>query len=426
MHVRVFLVFVGLGLWSRPAQAQAALAPVDATRDSDARLGALEARLRLLESERSSEKSRVALSASPGKGITVATADGRFSSSLRFRLQLRETVVFDSTDTTSDFALKTIRLRNEGHALVPELRYSIQLALGAGDFEKDNSSPLFDAYVEYTKLDALNVRVGQFFVPFGRARSVRECALSLVDRPQSVREFSLDRDVGLRIGSSDTFFGRGVLGYSAFVGSGDGKNRVSSGAPGVLLVGRLMFRPFGAFDDDVEGDLERERRPRLALGLSAAYNHATNRQQSTFGNTLSLGTLDYTHGAVDVAFKYGGLAVLAEAAFRKASTEHLDAIVDGAPRREWARSGVGYFVQVGTMVHSRVELVARWDHLQSIGATDPKLVRQDREEGHQAGFGASLYLNGHFLKLQADYFHVRGATAADIRNQARLQLDASF
>jgi hypothetical protein len=53
-------------------------------------------------------------------------------------------------------------------------------------------------------------------------------------------------------------------------------------------------------------------------------------------------------------------------------------------------------------------------------------VRRDREEGHQAAVGASVYLNGHFLKVQADYIHVRGATATNVQNQGRLQLDASF
>lgn len=366
------------------------------------------------------------VSAAPGKGLTVTSPDGRFASTLRLRLQLRATVLADEPRTTHELALKTVRFRNEGHVVVPELVYAIQLALGAGDFEKGNASPLFDAYVEYTKLDALNVRVGQFFVPFGRARSIRECALSLVDRPQSVRELSLDRDVGVRLSSSDAFLGRGVLGYSAFLGSGDGKNRATSGGPGVLVAGRLAFRPFGAFDDDVEGDLGRERRPRLTLGLSAAYNHGTSRQQSTFGNDLTLGTIDYVHGAVDLVFKYGGLAILAEAAFRKASRERLEGMVDGAPRSEWGRSGIGYFVQIGTMVHPRVELVSRWDHLLSLGPTDPELVRRDREEGHQATAGVSVYLNGHYLKVQADYVHVRGATASDVRNQGRLQLDASF
>lgn len=372
------------------------------------------------------DASSVIVSAAPGKGLTVASADGRFASTLRVRLQVRATVLSDAPRTSHELSLKTVRLRNEGHTVLPELKYSIQLALGAGDFEKDSASPLFDAYVEYTKVDAANVRVGQFFVPFGRARSIRECALSLVDRPQSVRELSLDRDVGVRVASSDAFLGRGVLGYAVFLGSGDGRNRVGSGAPGVLVTGRLVLRPFGAFDDDVEGDIDRQRRPRLSIGLSAAKNHATNRQQSTFGSTFTLGSVDYVHGAVDLAFKYGGLAILAEVAFRKASRDRLDAVVDGAPRHEWSRSGIGYFVQIGTMVHPRIELITRWDHPQSTGPTDPELVRRDREEGHQAAVGASVYLNGHFLKVQADYIHVRGATATDVQNQGRLQLDASF
>lgn len=37
-----------------------------------------------------------------------------------------------------------------------------------------------------------------------------------------------------------------------------------------------------------------------------------------------------------------------------------------------------------------------------------------------------MVVPAHFLKVQADYIHVRGATATDVQNQGRLQLDASF
>jgi hypothetical protein len=41
------------------------------------------------------------------------------------------------------------------------------------------------------------------------------------------------------------------------------------------------------------------------------------------------------------------------------------------------------------------------------------------------GSGLNLYLNGHALKLQADYFFLFGS-AGEARHLTRLQLDASF
>ena len=117
---------------------------------------------------------------------------------------------------------------------------------GTGDFETGNPSPLFDAWVEYTKLRDLNLRVGQYFVPFDRARTVRESGLQFVDRQIAVRELTLDRDVGLMASSSDLFGLNQWLAYNLFIGGGDGRNRIGGAVMGPILVGRVAVRPFGS------------------------------------------------------------------------------------------------------------------------------------------------------------------------------------
>ncbi|MEO5726002.1 MAG: porin, partial [Byssovorax sp.] len=126
------------------------------------------------------------VTAAPGKGIRVATKDGSFAFGVRGRVQMRDTFTHTAKADTNEINIKTVRLVLAGQVLVPELKYLVQLAFGSNDFEKDNASPVFDAYVEYTGWRDLNVRVGQFFVPFDRARTIREFALHLVDRPQVV------------------------------------------------------------------------------------------------------------------------------------------------------------------------------------------------------------------------------------------------
>lgn len=233
--------------------------------------------------------SPVVVSAAPGRGVSFAARDERFALTLRGRLQLRSTLAHAPGSSTSELVIKTVRLSAAGHLLEPELRFALQLALGGGDFERESASPIFDAFLELVRYRDLNLRIGQFFVPFDRARTVHEFALQLVDRPQVVRELTLDRDVGLMLSSVD-LFGTRVLGYHLFLGSGEGRNRFGAQVLGPLVVARLVLRPWGAFDDDSEGDLLRERRPRLALGLAGAYNHRTQRQQSTSGATFTLGT----------------------------------------------------------------------------------------------------------------------------------------
>jgi hypothetical protein len=366
------------------------------------------------------------VTAGPGKGFTVATADGRFSATLKARVQIRDAIVHEGEATSNELAVRAARLGVNGNFLDPALRFNLLLAFGAGDFDKDSSSPVFDAYVEYVGLRDANVRVGQFFVPFDRFRTNRDPSLQLIDRPLVVRELTLDRDVGAMLSSTD-LFGSKVLGYYLFVGGGEGRNRVGGVESGPLAVARLVVRPFGMFDEDVEGDLARDPRPRLALGVAGAYNHATTRQSGPSGPTLARGTMSYFHGAVDGHLKIAGLSLLAEGVFRRRRGDpYLEGDVDGEVVREWTRSGYGYVVQLGQMVHDLVEVAARWEDLYAWPETDPALEAQVDERGRQVGAGLNVYLNGHAFKLQADYFYNFGRDVDDGRHAVVLAVDASL
>lgn len=376
----------------------------------------------------------------PGKGLTVTSADEKNSMTIRSRVQLRETFTHEKHsenspnqfENTNEVQVRTLRLVVMGNVLVKELKYVIQLAFGAGDFEKDSASPIFDAFVEYVKLRDLNVRVGQFFVPFDRARTIREFALQMVDRQQVVRELTLDRDVGLMLSSQDLFGLGQHLGYHLFIGGGDGRNRVAdlknpygSQRPSALFVGRLVIKPFGIFDDyDMEGDLARGKKPRLGIGVAGAYNLHSDRANSTYGATYTLGTFNYTNVAVDLLFKWYGFSLLTEYVQRTANRDTTISTLDGVP--QYSRSGKGYFVQAGQMLSDKVEVTARWDDLYANDGTDPVMRDAVKESGRQAGGGLNLYLNGHAFKLQADYFYIFNRLTDEPRHAVRAQLDATF
>ena len=376
---------------------------------ADARLAALDDRL----------------VAEPGRGVTLRSADGAYALTFRPRVQLRDTFTHDTKDL-NDLELKTLRLVFSGNVLVPELKFFVQLALGSGDFEKDSDSPIYDAYVEYAGLRDLNVKAGQFLVPFDRARTVREYALEFVDRSAMVRELSLDRDVGLTVGSQDLFGFGHRLAYALYLGSGDGKNRVGGQVPGPLSFARITVRPFGAFDDDVEGDLTREPRLRVALGVAGGYNVHSPRTQSTLGNTFTLGFANYMHAAADLVVKFHGFSLIAEGLARHATTNGFDGKVNGVATHEWTRSAYGYLVQGGAMLSRFVQVTLRWEQLFAEAGTDPTLIQLAATRGRQLGAGLNVYLNGHNLKLQADCFYLWGVLLKQAQYMARLQLDASF
>jgi hypothetical protein len=415
-----------------PAPEQPAPTPPSEVAPADVRV--LEQRIAVLEEQarardvaaanKATASKAVTVTAQPGKGLGVVSGDGRFAFNLRARFQLRNTFVDGPSPDTNETSIRTLRLITSGHVLTPDLRYVIQLAFAANDYEKDNASPIFDAYVEYVGVRDANLRAGQFFVPFDRARTMREFALQLVDRPQVVRELTLDRDVGLMLSSTD-LFGTKILGYNAFVGAGEGRNRVGGVKPGPLTVGRLALRPWGMFDDDIEADIGREERPRLAMGVAAAYNVHTSRQNSTYGATFTQGTVHYEHIAADLVFKYAGFSLLAEAVARRANVHSKSGVVDGKPVRDLTRSGYGYLAQAGMMVHRLVEVTARWEQLFAASGSDPLLHKQVDQIGNQVGGGANVYLNGHAFKIQADYIRAFGEVPGGTQT-VRVQLDASF
>lgn len=367
----------------------------------------------------------VRVSAEPGRGLTIDAGEP-FSAQLRARLQLRATVRVVADDAQALFEVKTARIWWTGHVLDPRVRYGLQLALGANDFEPGNPSPIFDAYVEVTHLRDLNVRVGQFFVPFDRARTVRESSLMTVDRSEVVRELTLDRDVGIAAGSGDLFGLGGVLSYTLGFFGGDGRNRIGFADVGFLYTARVSVRPFGAFDDDAESDLSRGP-PRLAVGGGIAFNHRADRARSTTGLRFERAHFDYLHLAADVVFKWAGVSFLGEIVWRGASRDRFEWIDDaGGVHVEWSRSGWGYLVQLGVLVYDGFELWSRWEHLVAREGTDPALVAQAAALGHGLAAGANLYLNGHALKIQADWAWAFGESLEGGVHLARLQLDASF
>ncbi len=376
------------------------------------------------------DKAAPVVTAAAGKGVTIATPDGKYSFQIRARVQLRESVFADEGEVRNEIGVRTLRLILGGNVLSKDLSYRIQFAFGARDFEAGNASPIFDAHVDYTRLKNLSIRAGQFFVPFDRARTTREFALQLVDRQQVIRELTLDRDAGVALYSNDLFSAKERLGYSIFVGGGEGRNRLGPQRPGALVVARFVVKPWGNFDDDSEGDLDRRKTPKLALGVAGAYNFASSRVSSTYGSDFVLGTVDQVHGAADLVWKWRGWSLTAEGVVRRALLEELRGLVDGVPSVERTRSGYGYFVQSGVMVHRMVELVARWDDLYAWRGTDPAFVELTRLRGRQAVGGLNVYVNGHALKVQADYSYGFGQDSGPGGNPGahtvRLQLDASF
>jgi len=380
------------------------------------------------------QKEAIEISGAPGKGLTITTGKS-FSLNIRSRIQLRYQLNIPPADDSGErdyqqiVNVGTARLWLSGHILTPKLTYMTQLAVAGRDFRDDARSPIFDAYLDWKVHRDFNIRAGQYFVPFDRLRTVREFALQMADRPAPVSEFTLDRDVGITF-YSDTFLSKqSPFAWRIGFFGGGGTNLSTAKEAGGLFVGRLELRPFGAIDDDSEGDLERRRKPALAIGAGYAYNWNTNRLRSTTGSTFVGGTTDYEHLAADLVFKWRGIALQAEHVWREATVDRIESTKsDGTALTEYTRSGRGWILQASYTFDPPVEVVARLTRTYASVGTDPALIKDASTRPNEIGAGVNYYLNGHRLKLQADWI---ARTSSDFdfskaNHVVHVQADATF
>jgi len=380
------------------------------------------------------------ISGAPGQGLTV-DVDDAFSLNIRGRLQARYQLSIAQPDADGHRALdqlvniNTLRVYLSGHVLVPNLFYLFQFAFAGRDYRDGATSPIFDAYLDYKPHRDINVQVGQFFVPFDRLRTVREWALQLADRPRPVQELTLDRDVGVVLYSDHLFAKESPVAVRLGAFGGGGTNLVNGRTPGGLFVGRVELRPLGAIDDDREGDLERKPTPRLALGAAVALNLNTNRVRSTTGATYKSpttssytgGTVDYTHVATDLVFKWSGFALQAEYLLRNAARNRvLSKDAAGEQVVEFSRSGYGWILQASYVFPKPVELVGRVSRMYALSGTDPNFIAEVESKGQELAAGANYYINGHRFKLQADWIGRLNYQFERPEHLIHVQVDATF
>jgi phosphate-selective porin OprO/OprP len=359
------------------------------------------------------------VAAALGKGVTITSADDKFSIGLRVRAQLRAEALETPDDDQGPVArmfVRRMRLALKGKAGSDALTYAVQFSFAPLDQEPDQYNPLRDAYVNWAAHRDLELRFGQMKIPYGKQRVISSSSLTFPDRTVATGELNLDRDVGLQIHSSDLFGFGHRLGYHLGVFGGDGRNRVATRS-GVLAAARLVFAPFGKFDDLVESDIERGDKPRLSLAVSGAFNENSNRPRSTTGTPYTAGDFDYLHGGGDVMFKWHGFYLLTEAFYRHTKAKAVTGTVDGAPVTEFSRSAWGSFVQASQMLTAHAELATRYSYIKPIDSADPSF-----RVTHEVGIGASYYFSAHDLKLQAEYANVGHELFGDPnRHELRLQ-----
>lgn len=362
-------------------------------------------------------KSAVNVFAKKGQGVGLVTGDSTFSLNFQFRMQNRAAYVSksgtDLSPTSFEMRVRRLRFKFDGFVYNPKLTYYIQLAFSRGDMDFNvadgsviNSSPnvVRDAVIYYNPTKNLRFGFGQTKLPGNRQRVISSGDQQFADRSIVNATFNIDRDFGFFANYSGQFYNlRGAI------TSGEGRNSTQSNA-GLAYTGRVEFLPLGKFtgkNDCLEGDLEREPKPKISLGTTFSYNDRALRQAGQTGNDL-YETRSLKNFEVDVLVKYNGWAFYNEYMTRATDNPVTTSPTDPAKTQN-VYVGRGYLSQLSYLFKNNFEVAARWSR-----TTPFSSMYEHVTELEQSEIGVTKYLNGHRLKVQlnAVYGH-----RVDLANQ---------
>ena len=365
-----------------------------------------------------------------GKGLGITSPDSLFMLNIRFRMQNRLAFVSESRTNLEiaqvEARVRRLRLRFDGFIYTPRLNYVIQLAFSRADMDFDDTgvpNVIRDAMIIYAITDHFSVGVGQTKLPGNRQRVNSSGDLQFADRSVVNATFNIDRDFGLQLYYNNNiqwlhYVLRGVI------SSGDGRN-IASSDRGLAYTGRIELLPFGKFTnggDYFEGDLARETSPKISLGLTYSNNQNAIRTGGQIGRYL-YDSRDIITNMADFLIKYNGWAFASEFLHRHVGDPIT---VNDQGDQRYVYSGHGMNFQGSYLFKNNYEFALRYSYVKP----DP-VIRQLEERTRQYTLGASKYIRGHRLKLQADLTYeenvwLQGATPDHDNWQLRLQIEAGI
>lgn len=307
-----------------------------------------------------------------------------------------------------NFSIRRARLKFDGFAYSPKLKYKLELGLsnrdvsGGSDFNRNTPRIILDAVVKWNFYENFELWAGQTKLPGNVERVVSSANLQLINRSLLNSNFNIDRDIGLQLRHHANLGGNFMIREKIAVSQGEGRNITEGNEGGLQYTGRLEMLPFGKFSskgDYSQGDLKREKAPKLMVGLTYDYNKDAVKTRSNLGSYMllddgSLYETDITTIFADATFKYNGIAFVAEYAKRDAD-EAVAVNADGTETGDIVRVGNALNMQLSYLLKNNIEVTGRYTTLDFDDITS-------RAPQDQYTLGVSKYVVGHKLKIQAD------------------------
>lgn len=350
-----------------------------------------------------------------GKGLLNFVAkDSTFSVKFAPRIQVRSNSSWDYTGDEYDspeynFIVRRARLKFDGFAYSPKLKYKIELGLsnrdisGANQFNRNTPRYILDAVIMWNFAKNWELWAGQTKLPGNVERVVSSGNLQLIDRSLLNSRFNIDRDLGLQLRHKSKLGGKVVLREKFAITQGEGRNVTEGNEGGLQYTARVELLPFGTFKskgDYVQSDLKREQSSKLMLAFTYNFNQDAVRERGFAGDYMirtdgSIYATDQTTIFVDAMYKYNGFSFMGEYAKRTADNEIATEIDGRTPTGDVVLTGNALNLQAGYLFDNNVEIAGRFTSVNYETITNASPVKQ-----YTLGF--NKFVVGHKLKVQSD------------------------
>ncbi len=350
-----------------------------------------------------------------GKGLLNFVAkDSTFSVKFAPRIQVRSNSSWDYTgdeygSPEYNFIVRRARLKFDGFAYSPKLKYKIELGLsnrdisGANQFNRNTPRYILDAVIMWNFAKNWELWAGQTKLPGNVERVVSSGNLQLIDRSLLNSRFNIDRDLGLQLRHKSKLGGKVVLREKFAITQGEGRNVTEGNEGGLQYTARVELLPFGTFKskgDYVQSDLKREQSSKLMLAFTYNFNQDAVRERGFAGDYMirtdgSIYATDQTTIFVDAMYKYNGFSFMGEYAKRTANNEIATEIDGRTPTGDVVLTGNALNLQAGYLFDNNVEIAGRFTSVNYEAITNASPVKQ-----YTLGF--NKFVVGHKLKVQSD------------------------
>lgn len=368
-----------------------------------------------------------------GKGLfNIVGQDSSWTMKVGLRAQLLGTSTWEEGESNeTSFLTRRARLKFDGYAYSPKLKYKIELGLsnrdqsGASEFTSNAPRYILDAVLMWNFYENFVIWFGQTKLPGNRERVISSANLQQVDRSLLNSRFTIDRDFGFQLRHKTKLSDKFIIKEIFSLAQGEGRNITTGNLGGYQYTGRIELFPFGDFigKGDYKGsDLKREKIPKLSLALNYDHNNNAVKTRSNQGSYMLTDTGFYETNIntlfIDAMFKYKGFSFMAEYADRTAD-DPFAKNSDGTLTGDEVQVGNGLNLQTGYLLNNDWEVSARYTDIN----LDQMITGRNAET--QYTLGLSKYIVGHSLKVQTDISHLE-VDGGNNQLMYRLQFDIHF